>query len=64
VFKHSELVARAERQQMQTVEAPAKRGDIVDRNGRLLAYSVDRSLWAIRLTSKASTRPPPGSAQP
>lgn len=47
VFKHSELVARAERQQMQTVEAPAKRGDIVDRNGRLLAYSVDaESLWA------------------
>ena len=47
VFQHSELVGRAERQHMQTVDAPAKRGDIVDRNGRLLAYSVDaESLWA------------------
>lgn len=47
VFLHSDLVARAEKQHMQTVEAPAKRGDIVDRGGRLLAYSVDaESLWA------------------
>jgi cell division protein FtsI (penicillin-binding protein 3) len=41
VVQHSELVARAERQQMSTVLAPAKRGEIYDRNGRLLAYSVD-----------------------
>ena len=41
VVQHDELVARAERQQMSTVPAPAKRGDIFDRNGRLLAYSVD-----------------------
>jgi cell division protein FtsI (penicillin-binding protein 3) len=47
VFQHAELVARAERQRMQTLDAPAKRGDIIDRNGRLLAYSVDaESLWA------------------
>lgn len=41
VVQHPELVARAERQQMSTVPAPAKRGEISDRNGRLLAYSVD-----------------------
>ena len=41
VVQHDELVARADRQQMSTVPAPAKRGEIFDRNGRLLAYSVD-----------------------
>lgn len=41
VMQHADLVARAERQQMSTVPAPAKRGEIYDRNGRLLAYSVD-----------------------
>jgi cell division protein FtsI (penicillin-binding protein 3) len=41
VVQHDELVARAERQQMSTVPAPAKRGEIFDRHGRLLAYSVD-----------------------
>jgi cell division protein FtsI (penicillin-binding protein 3) len=41
IVSHDELAARAERQQMRTVDAPAKRGEIFDRNGRLLAYSVD-----------------------
>ena len=41
VLTHEELVARAERQQLRTITAPAKRGEIFDRNGRLLAYSVD-----------------------
>jgi cell division protein FtsI (penicillin-binding protein 3) len=41
VIQHDDLVARAERQQMSTVLAPAKRGEIFDRHGRLLAYSVD-----------------------
>lgn len=41
VVQHQDLVARAERQHMQTQKAPAKRGEIYDRHGRLLAYSVD-----------------------
>ena len=34
VFRHDDLARRAERQQMRTIEAPAKRADIVDRNPR------------------------------
>jgi cell division protein FtsI (penicillin-binding protein 3) len=41
VIRYSELSARAERQQSRTIEAPAKRGDILDRHGHILAYSVD-----------------------
>ena len=41
VFEHADLAARAERQQNRTVTPPAKRGDILDRKGRLLAFSVD-----------------------
>jgi cell division protein FtsI (penicillin-binding protein 3) len=41
VISHDDLQARAERQQQRVVPATAKRGDIYDRNGRLLAYSVD-----------------------
>ncbi len=41
VVSHDELTARAERQQLRTVPSPAKRGEIYDRHGRLLAYSVD-----------------------
>jgi cell division protein FtsI/penicillin-binding protein 2 len=40
VFQHADLTARANMQQSQARPIPAKRGDILDRNGRLLAYSV------------------------
>jgi cell division protein FtsI (penicillin-binding protein 3) len=41
VFQYDEMMARAARQRENTLEAPARRGDILDRNGRVLAYSVD-----------------------
>jgi cell division protein FtsI (penicillin-binding protein 3) len=41
VFQHADMVARAARQRQNTIEAPARRGDILDRNGNLLAYTVD-----------------------
>lgn len=48
VFQHADLIARAEHQQMRTVEAPAERGDLLDRSGHLLAYSVDAdSIYAV-----------------
>ena len=48
VIRHDDLLSRAERQQMRTVAAPAKRGEILDRTGRVLAYSVDaESIYAV-----------------
>lgn len=41
VFQHDEMLARAESQQLDTIKPPAARGDIVDRHGQILAYSVD-----------------------
>jgi cell division protein FtsI (penicillin-binding protein 3) len=41
VFERADLAERADEQQSRTQPAHAKRGDILDRNGRLLAYSVD-----------------------
>lgn len=41
VFQREELVARAERQRNKTIVIPGKRGELLDRNGRVLAYSVD-----------------------
>jgi cell division protein FtsI (penicillin-binding protein 3) len=41
VFQYADMVARADKQRLNTIEPPARRGDILDRNGRVLAYSVD-----------------------
>jgi cell division protein FtsI (penicillin-binding protein 3) len=41
VVSYDELQARAERQQHRTIAVPGQRGEIHDRRGRLLAYSVD-----------------------
>ena len=48
VGRHADLTERAERQQLRTVETTARRGDILDRNGRVLAYSVEAdSIYAV-----------------
>src|SRR5437762_821371 len=41
VVDRADLAALANKQTMRTIEAPAMRGDIVDRRGRVLATSVD-----------------------
>src|SRR5436190_23649374 len=41
IYDRADLVARAERQQERTQPSPAKRGDILDRRGRVFATSVD-----------------------
>jgi cell division protein FtsI (penicillin-binding protein 3) len=41
IFERADLLARAERQQERTQPVPAKRGDILDRRGRVMATSVD-----------------------
>src|ERR1700704_1704963 len=48
VFRHADLMARAARQQSRTLPTPAKRGDILDRRGHLLATTVDvDSIYAV-----------------
>ena len=48
VFERADLAARAARQQLQTIVAPARRGDILDRSGRVLATSADSdSIYAV-----------------
>lgn len=48
VLTHASYDALASRQQMRTIPAPAKRGDILDRRGRTLATSVDAdSIYAV-----------------
>ncbi len=41
LVRHTELVERAGNQQRRTVVVHSKRGEILDRNGQVLAYSVD-----------------------
>ncbi len=41
VYRHEYYLAKAQRQQNRTVTVSPKRGDILDRDGRVLAYSVD-----------------------
>src|SRR5689334_9407858 len=48
VVRHATLVKMATRQQMRTMDAAAKRGDILDRKGRVLATSVEAdSIYAV-----------------
>jgi cell division protein FtsI (penicillin-binding protein 3) len=48
IVQHDELTARAAGQQSRTIETSAKRGEIVDRAGRVLAHSVDAdSIYAV-----------------
>ncbi|PRX51140.1 cell division protein FtsI (penicillin-binding protein 3) [Prauserella shujinwangii] len=53
-FEAEALSAKAERQRTTTIDIPAQRGSIVDRNGAKLAFSVEtRTLWAnLRLMRK------------
>ena len=55
VVRHEDLTSRAERQQSRTIEAPAKRGEILDRRGRVLAYSVDADTIYRRLNRASLT---------
>lgn len=41
IIRHTKYVILAEKQNTHTIDAPAKRGEIVDRTGRVLATSVD-----------------------
>ena len=56
VASHDDLVARANRQTDRTTTLPAKRGEIYDRHGRLLAYSVDAdTVYAVPYDVKDAT---------
>jgi cell division protein FtsI (penicillin-binding protein 3) len=48
VYRHADLIGRAERQQLRTIASSGKRGEIRDRRGHVLAYSVDAdSIYAV-----------------
>jgi cell division protein FtsI (penicillin-binding protein 3) len=41
VFRHADFAARAEQQQSRRIPSPAKRGELLDRHGKILARSLD-----------------------
>jgi cell division protein FtsI (penicillin-binding protein 3) len=48
IYRHDEYVTKAERQHMRTQTLPAIRGDIVDRDNRVLATSADvQTIYAV-----------------
>jgi cell division protein FtsI (penicillin-binding protein 3) len=48
IIARPDLAERAERQYLHTIKAPGKRGDVLDRRGRVLATSVDAdSIYAV-----------------
>ena len=48
LYRHDDYVAKADRQYMRTLPLPAIRGDIVDRNNRVLATSADvETIYAV-----------------
>jgi cell division protein FtsI (penicillin-binding protein 3) len=55
VFQHKDLAERATKQQERVYKPTAPRGDIVDRNGRTLAYSV--AAFAINADPSRIERP-------
>jgi cell division protein FtsI (penicillin-binding protein 3) len=58
IFQHAALEAQAENQQTNLLKVPAQRGDLLDRNGRVLAYSIDEDTVCAepnRLRDKAGT---------
>ena len=57
VVRHEEMVALADRLHLRTRVVAAKRGEIVDRRGRLLAYNVDvDTIFAVPSEVKDPTR--------
>ena len=46
VYQHDRYVTRAKDQQTEELDLPAARGEIVDRHGKMLAYSVDADTLA------------------
>ena len=63
VYRHDDYVAKAKRQQMRTLTLPAIRGDIVDRDNRVLATSVDvESIYAVPSEIDDNDRRAPPSA--
>jgi cell division protein FtsI (penicillin-binding protein 3) len=56
VLQYEFLTKEAKKQQLDTITLEAKRGDIVDRDGRLLAYNVDSdSVYAVPTDIKDGT---------